>query len=202
MKSTFRVLKATLVGGLLFMVPVILVLVVLRHGVDMAKKIVKPVVVAYAPVHSVAGVTVATLAAAGLLALIALGLGLFSQTALGRRIRDWLENTILGRVPGYAILKGLVGDTVGVDAGDVAPALAWIEESWVYAFVMEVHPDGFRTVFVPAAPSPLTGAIYFLPEDRLRPLDLPVASVMKAIHRLGVGSAALLAGRLSAKPPG
>ena len=199
MDRMLRILKATLLGGLLFMVPVILVLVVLRHGVEMTKKVVSPVVAAYAPARTVAGVTVVTLAAVGFLVLIALGLGVFAQTRFGRHARDWMEDTILGRVPGYAILKGVVGDTVGMDTGGIVPALAWVEESWVYAFVMEVHPDGQRTVFIPAAPSPLTGAIYFLPEDRVRLLDAPPAAVMKAIHRLGQGSAAIVAGRLSAR---
>ena len=72
----------------------------------------------------------------------------------------------------------------------------------MYAFVLEVHPDGHRTVFVPGAPSPLSGAVYFLPEDRVRLLDVPVAPVMKALRGLGIGSAALLEGRLGPRPPG
>jgi hypothetical protein len=41
--------------------------------------------------------------------------------------------------------------------------------------------------------------VYFLPEDRVRPIDVPVAAVMKAIRGLGIGSAKLLEGRLSPK---
>ncbi len=200
MRGSLRVLKALLVGGVLFLFPLILMVMVLRHGVDLGKKVVKPIV-AVAPVQSVAGVTLATLAAVFLLVLLALALGLFAQTALGQRIKDSLEATILGRVPGYSILKGLVGGAETVDGVGATPALAWVEDSWVYAFVMEVHADGHRTVFVPGAPSPLSGAIYFLPEDRVRPLDVPVATVMRAIRRLGVGSAESLAGRLSVRPP-
>ena len=194
MKRTLRILKATLIGGLLFMVPLILMLVVLRKGIEFAKKIVTPVA-ALAPVESVAGVTIVTLVAALLLVLIAMGFGLFAQTRLGRRIRDWLESTVVGKVPGYSILKGILADPDGVSStADVKTALAWIEESWVYAFVLEVHPDGNLTVFVPGAPSPLAGAVYFLPEDRVRLLDVPVAPVMKALRGLGIGSAELLAG--------
>jgi uncharacterized membrane protein len=196
MKFAFRFLKATVVGGLLFMVPLILFLVVLRHGVEFAKKAVGPLA-GHLPVRSVAGVTVVTLASAVLLLLLALLAGLFSQTAAGQKLKDWLEYTIVGRMPGYSLLKGLVGESSDLERGaNVVPALAWIEESWVYAFVMEVHDDGNRTVFVPGAPSPLSGAIYFLPEDRIRPLDASTASVMASIHRLGLGSADILKGRL------
>ena len=200
MKRTLRILKATLIGGLLFMVPLILMLVVLRKGIEFAKKVVTPVA-ALAPVESVAGVTMVTLVAALLLVLIAMGFGLFAQTKLGQRIRDWLESTVVGKVPGYSILKGILADPDGVSStADVKTALAWIEESWVYAFVLEVHPDGNLTVFVPGAPSPLAGAVYFLPADRVRLLDVPVAGVMKALRGLGIGSAELLAGRLAPRP--
>ena len=202
MKSALRIFKATLVGGLLFMVPLILILVVLRHGIEFANKVVKPIA-SLSPVDGIAGVTIATLAAVLLLVLMALAFGLFAQTALGQRIRAWLEATVVGKVPGYSILKGILADSDGVsDSEDVTTALAWVEDCWVYAFVLEVHADGHRTVFVPGAPSPLSGAVYFLPEGRVRPIDVPVASVMKAIRGLGIGSAALLEGRLSAKSPG
>jgi uncharacterized membrane protein len=131
-----------------------------------------------------------------------MGFGLFAQTVLGGRIRAWLEATIVGKVPGYSILKGMLADSDAVsDTADVRTALAWIEESWVYAFVLEVHADGHRTVFVPGAPSPLAGAVYFLPEDRVRLLDVPVAPVMKALRGLGIGSAVLLDGRLGPRAP-
>jgi uncharacterized membrane protein len=201
MKTLFRFLKATLVGGLLLMVPLVLLLVVLRHAIDFAKKVVAPLV-KHLPVHTIGGVTVATLAAAAVLLLLALVAGLFAQTPTGRRVREWLEDTIVGKIPGYSIFRGIVGGTGGLEEGASAPqpALAWVEECWVFAFVMEVHADGHRTVFVPGAPSPLSGAIYFLPEDRLRTLDVPLAAVMKTIHRLGLGSADLLKGRLGARP--
>jgi uncharacterized membrane protein len=196
MKFALRFLKATLVGGFLFMVPFILLLVVLRHGVEFAKKAVGPLV-AHLPVRSVAGVTIATLAAAAVLLSVALVAGLIAQTSTGRKIKNWLENTIVGRMPGYSILKGLVGGAGDLEGGkQAAPALAWIEECWVYALVLEVHADGNRTVFVPGAPSPLSGAVYFLPEDRIRPLDVPLASVMATIHRMGIGSEEILKGRL------
>ena len=200
MKIFFRFVKASIIGGLLFMVPVILLLVVLKQGIDFAKKIVGPLVKPL-PVHAIGGVTVATLAAALVLALIALVAGLFAQTTAGRRVREWLENTIVGRMPAYSFIKGLLGGSSVLDDGETGtqPALVWVEECWVFGFIMESHADGHRTVFVPGAPSPLSGAIYFLPEDRVRLLDVPLAAVMKTIHHLGLGSADLVKGLLGAK---
>ena len=104
---------------------------------------------------------------------------------------------MLQRIPGFTLLKsmshGLVGER---DTSDVRVALAWIEESWVLAFVMERHGNGLNTVFVPSAPTPAAGAVYFLPDDRLKLLDVPVQAAMGCITRLGLGSRELVAGVL------
>jgi uncharacterized membrane protein len=63
----------------------------------------------------------------------------------------------------------------------------------VLAFVMERHGNGLSTVFVPSAPTPAAGAIYYLPDSRLRLLDVPVSAAIACITTLGVGSRQLLA---------
>jgi uncharacterized membrane protein len=196
MRFLWRFLKATLIGGFLFLVPLILFVVVIGKGVELAKKVVGPAV-AHLP-NSIGGVAVKTLAAAALLAVLALVVGLFAQTGVGRRVKDWLESTILGKIPAYSIVRGML-EPSGVVDERAKPALAWVEESWVYALVMEIHEDGHRTVFVPGAPSPLSGSLYFLPENRVRPLDVPLPTFLKEIRSMGVGSRKLLEGRLG--PP-
>ena len=197
MKALWRLLKATLIGGLLFLVPLILMVVVLGKGLELARKIVwsdrK-----HAPIHSVAGVTVVTLASAALLLAVALGVGVFARTAAGRRVKDWLESTILGKVPAYSIVRGMIAPSSLAD-GEATPALAWVEDSWVYALVMEIHEDGHRTVFLPGAPNPLSGSLYFLTENRVRPLDMTLPAFFKVIRSIGVGSKTALQGKLS--PP-
>jgi hypothetical protein len=87
----------------------------------------------------------------------------------------------------------MTGDIVGLGTGtEVAPPLARIEEAWVPGFVMERHASGLYTVFVPSAPTPLAGAIYYLTADRDKLLDIPTSAVVACIMRLGVGSRALL----------
>jgi len=104
MKLIPRFLKATIVGGLLFMVPIILMIVVLQKGVGMLRKVVVPLAAPF-PYHKIAGVGVATILAVVLIAVVSFVLGLAAQTSTGRRFRERLEWTILGKVPGYAMLK-------------------------------------------------------------------------------------------------
>ena len=56
---------------------------------------------------------------------------------------------------------------------------------------------GLYTVFVPSAPTPAAGSIYYLPEDRIKILNVPVSSAVACVTRLGLGSRELLARELA-----
>jgi len=200
MRLVPRFVKATIVGGLLFMVPIILMLLVLKQAVGMVRKAVTPVAVHF-PYHTIAGVSVTTILAAVLIVVVSFLLGLVAQTAAGRRVREWLEWTVLGKMPGYAILKGMLQGSTGLEHEDgVRVVLARLEDAWQIAFLVETHADGQCVVFVPGAPSPTSGSIYFLPEDRVRPTDIPMAKALSTIRHMGAGSEELLRGKLSEPP--
>jgi uncharacterized membrane protein len=190
---SFRSLLAILVRGVLFLVPLVLLVVLAREAVRLLSSATKPVT-QLVPAENVLGIAVVEIAAVILLALICFAAGLFAGTRFGGRLGARLERMILNRIPGFTLVKsmghGLVGER---DAADVRVALAWIEESWVLAFVMERHGNGLSTVFVPSAPTPAAGSVYYLPDDRLKLVDVPVQSAMACITRLGLGSRELLA---------
>ena len=75
-------LKATLVGGLMFLVPVVLLAVVLRHALQFAGKVAMPIA-KLLPISHFGGVAVATLIAAAILLLIAFLAGLLRARQRG-----------------------------------------------------------------------------------------------------------------------
>jgi uncharacterized membrane protein len=192
MKALTEFVKTTLVGGLLFLAPLVLVVLLLGQAVKMIETALGPVV-HLLPVTSVAGVAGATIAAAlGLVALCFLA-GLFARTRMARVVSGPLERVVLRRVPGYTFVKSVTGTFAGLEgAGEVSVALARIEDAWVLSFVLERHASGLSTVFVPSAPTPVAGSVYYLTEDRLRPLDVSVAAAIACMTRLGIGSRELL----------
>jgi uncharacterized membrane protein len=103
---------------------------------------------------------------------------------------------ILRRVPGFTFVKNIAHGLAGLESGsELSVALARIEDAWVLSFVVERHASGLFTVFVPSAPTPAAGSIYYLTEDRLKLLDVPVSAAMGCIMRLGIGSHELLDSR-------
>jgi uncharacterized membrane protein len=72
--------------------------------------------------------------------------------------------------------------------------LAQIEDAWQIAFLVERLEGGHMAVFVPGAPNPLSGSVYFMTQDRIKAVDIPASVAMKCLRRVGAGSNALLQG--------
>ena len=191
--------KATIVGGLLFMVPLILMVVVLQKGLGLVRKIVVPLA-KYFPERTFLGVGMTTILSIAVIVLLCFLFGLVARTAAGKKVRDWLEFTIMGKLPGYALVKGVIQGATGLEnEEDVTIALVRIEDAWQIGFVVEVHSDGHRTVYMPGVPNPASGSIFYMTEDRIRPIDAKMGQLLTVIRHLGIGSKDLLAGKLT--PP-
>ena len=201
MRLFSRFIKATIVGGLLFLVPLILMILVLQKGLGIVAKIVAPIVERY-PDHRILGVGLTTLLSLVVIVILSFLFGLIVRTRAGRRVRDWLEYTIMGKMPGYAIMKGMLQGATGLEKeAEQTVALVRIEDAWQLGFVVEVHADGHRTVYVPGAPNPSSGSIFYMTEDRIRPIDAKSHAVVMAIRHLGVGSKDFLKGKLGEPAP-
>jgi uncharacterized membrane protein len=81
------------------------------------------------------------------------------------------------------------------------PALAETEDALVPAFIVEELNDGPFTVFVPSAPTSLTGAIYVLTAARVHPVDVPFTQAIKVVTRWGSGSKDLIAAMENKRTP-
>ena len=184
-------LKATIVGGLLFLLPVALVLIVLRRAMQVAGKVAQPIS-ALLP-DALAGAVVATGIAVLLLVLVSFLAGLVARTNSGRRTMRLFENSLLGGIPQYQLVKGMAEGLAQVEnAEGVKPALVSIEGGWQIGYLLEPLENGWVTVFLPQAPTPMSGTVMYLPADRVRPLAIPMAKAMSIVRHIGVGSGAAL----------
>jgi uncharacterized membrane protein len=196
MKSFLQFFKTTIVGGILYLVPIIALIVVIGKAHEISSKIVAPLA-ARILVESVAGLAMARVLAIAAIVLFCFLAGLFAKTDLAKKIVNWVEATILSNLPGYAFMKSMGESMVGIEKEEAYEiVLARIEDAWQIAFLVERMEGGHVAVFVPGAPSPWSGSVYFMTEDRIKPLDIPIKAALSCVKRLGVGSKALLRGRL------
>jgi uncharacterized membrane protein len=182
-------LKTTFVGGLVFLVPVVLLAVLLRYAMQLADKVAKPIA-ALLPVSQVGGVAVTTVIAVSILVLIAFLAGLLSRTPVGRRITHWFEESILGGLPQYRMVKSLSEGLLQVESGvDMRPVLMHGDDGWMLGYQVEILPNGWVVVFLPSSPTPMQGSVVYVEPERIRQLDLTMVEAMQLVKRLGIGSA-------------
>lgn len=197
MRALGSFIRTTLIGGILFLLPIVVLIAVLGKAQDVTSRIVAPMA-ARMPVESVGGVAVAKILAIAVLALFCFCAGLLARTRLAKRSVGWLERGLLSYLPGYDFFKGISESLVGVEADHPQQVvLARIEEAWQIGFLMERVGDDYYAVFVPGAPSIWSGSVYFMTEDRFQRIHMSRADAMKCLRRLGEGTNALLAGEIA-----
>src|SRR5262245_38919556 len=108
MKTLTDFLRMTLVGGLLVVLPLWVSLLLLFKPIKGALAVLQPIaqLVPQNYVHR-------DVVALCVLVLICFGVGLLIRTGIGRRIGDWLERHLLGPLPGFSIIRGMVRQLAG-----------------------------------------------------------------------------------------
>ena len=192
MPGFLKFLRSTLVAGILFLLPLILVIAILEKALEIAAKVVTPLA-RMLPVHSVIGLSTPIFLAIGLLLGLCLLCGLVGRTRAAGRLVAWLEGGVLSSVPGYAFIRDMGQSMLGITPQHEQQAvLVRFDNSWQIAFLMERLADGRAAVFVPNAPSPWSGSVHIMAEDRVANISRPPAAALKCLQRLGDGSGALL----------
>src|SRR5262245_5759379 len=188
MKNVIEFVVMSFVGGLVIVLPVYLSLLLLLKAMHAVAGLVRPIsklLPKWFPAEQVLSL---------LLVLIACFLiGAAVATPAGRAARERIERSLFERIPGYALFRSLTQQLAGDREEHVwKPALAEIEEALVPAFIIEEFEDGRFTVFVPSAPTPLSGSIYILTPERVHPVDVPFTHAIKSLSRWGFGSKELV----------
>lgn len=195
MKSFLRFLRTTLVGGALFLVPIVALLIILGKALALAYKVVRPLE-EHLPADSGLGIGTPVLLAVSALVLFCFFAGFFARTVFAQKMVLKLEEGALSSFPGYEFLKATSANLLGSESRTMHPVvLVRSNDAWQLAFLIERLGNGHVVVFVPGAPNPQAGEIYFMAADQVRSTNVPPTSALKLMKRMGVGSKALMEGR-------
>jgi uncharacterized membrane protein len=177
-------------------VPIIVLVAILGKAHAISSRIVTPLAERLA-FDSIIGVSAPRFLAIALIVLFCFITGLLARTSRARRLQDRLEGTILSRIPGYTLIKGIAESVAGTDRATIRQAvLVRIEDAWQIGLLVDRVEPGHVAVFVPGAPDPKSGSVYFLTEDRIKNVDLSLTSALDCVRGAGKGSGAMLGGKL------
>jgi uncharacterized membrane protein len=196
-------LKMTIIGGALFLLPVALVVFLLSHALRLTRGFAEPISkgLHLDQLGAIAGIGAATALSFLVLVLISFAAGFVARTAVGRRISRWSENSLLGGLPQYQLMKSMAEGLAHLETSNgLTPALVNIEDGWQIGYLLEKLENDWVAVFLPQAPTPMSGNVMYLPAKRVRPLGITMVQAMSIVKAIGAGSAAALHG-VDLSPP-
>lgn len=196
MKSIFKIIKATFLGGILFLAPLVVLLVILEKGYGIIQKITLPLAEHLPRIH-VLGIALQELAGIIIIILICFVAGLLAKTAKAKNLIQKLEDGILSFVPGYSFMKNMNENIMGLESkDDLKVILVPTDAGLQFAFLIEEINENKFAVFIPDAPNPWSGSVVFVEKKDITDVDISQKQALGCIRKLGFGSKVLLKNKL------
>lgn len=188
MKNVVDFLRATLRGGILFLMPLVVLAVVLNKAIAFVTSVIRPLADRIPDSLGLGSAKVAVLAGVFILVVCFLA-GLLSRTAIARRQVKMLEESILSYLPGYEFLKQEGASVLGEDAAKVQDVvLVRIGNSFRIGLRTEDIGDNWHSIFVPNSPNPHGGGVFIVEKSHVFSCNTPLASALQALRRSGAGA--------------
>ncbi len=188
-------IKTTVIGGVVFLIPVIVLVMVIGKALEITGKIAAPIANSL-PGYTIAGPILSHVVAAAILVAVCFVAGIVAKAAIARKAVDSLERNVVSKVPAYAFLKTKTQSIFSeADAEGMTPVIARLGDSWQIAFEVERAEPDRVVIFIPGAPDPWSGSVCVVAADQITPLDLPLTAVTKCAKSLGKGTNQLISGQ-------
>jgi uncharacterized membrane protein len=182
MKILFQHLKSTIISGIVFLIPVFVIIVILQNLFAKLTGFGKQLS-AMLGIKTVAGVGAATIGTTIVLILAFYGFGLLFRIAMFSSLRNWIDKGLMF-IPGYVNYKVKMEEKLMPKT-----------ESRVAAFIRtgDIERPGFLvhreknkcTVFIPNTPDTDTGQVWIVDEHQVRELGTADAAFLNGIRHSG-----------------
>jgi uncharacterized membrane protein len=186
MNSFTKFLRATLTGGILFLLPVVLVVVIFNKAFHILKEISAPLNKKMPDI--IFGLDGSNLLTILLLIVICFFSGLMFRSSWVRNLVASLEENVLSFLPGYVLLKSVTSDAIGERSETkMTTVLVRDGEVWNIGFLVE-EVGNLCTVFIPEAPRHDSGEVKIVPADWVKKTNVTTNRATRSLKRYGKGA--------------
>ena len=156
-------LKTTAIGGLIFLLPLIVVGALLGQVVQIVLMVAE-VLGEWIPVNTVGGWALVFVLAVVVVLLCCFLAGLAARRSLAKRFAQTIEKNLLLLFPRYAIFKDQMAGTIGGDESKprLKPVLVEFNDATRIAFEVERIDAGPVAIYLPGAPDPWSGSVVYM----------------------------------------
>lgn len=185
MKHVLFFVRSTITGGVLFLLPAVLLYVLVGEGFAILMKLSEPL--SRRMPERIFGFDGSKIVTLLLLLLICFLAGLLFRSAKVKALFSSVEQKLLVFIPGYILIKSIAADALGENLDEkLTPVMVQDGENWNLGFLVE-EGSGYSTVFLPDAPKHDAGEVKLVPTRYIRKLDIPANKFTKCINTYGKG---------------
>jgi uncharacterized membrane protein len=189
MKSLAQFVRSTLTGGVMFLLPVVLVIVIIKKATEVLSKVVSPFS-KWLPDNDIfLGMDGHNLIAIALLIIVCFFGGLLFRSRHTQKSINKLEEHVLTYIPGYTLIKSVTSDALHADTEVfLKPVIVKGEDSMNLGFLVEETEAGLCTVFIPEAPRFDSGEVKIVNVSQIQKLNVPNNHVTRSLRSFGRGA--------------
>jgi uncharacterized membrane protein len=183
-----KLIRTTVTGALVFLLPFGILAFFVGKIVKTAHKLVEPIS-DHLPMKTVAGMSATILVALIGIIMVSFLAGLLAQSRIARGLVQQMETHFLGRLPAYGLLKSLSNDVIAPgETAEHPVVLVRFDDSWQLGVLMGPTADGtHRVVFIPDSPTPQSGTVMIVEAERLRETEIPLTKMFSTLSARGLG---------------
>jgi uncharacterized membrane protein len=186
-KRTLNFLKTTAIGGIFFLLPLIIIGTFLAKFAQFSIATAKAID-GYIPLAAIGGY--AMLLVVGIAAIVGLcfAAGLLAKRSIAQRFTESIEKQLQIAFPRYAIVKDRISGNIG--GGHFKSELKSLlvrGHDGFYRLGIEVERNetGWVTVYFPGSPDPWSGSVAIVPQESLSPVTVDFLTAMTTLEKLG-----------------
>lgn len=193
MKALWNFIRTTVIGGLLFLVPLVVLIVILMQAFGLMLDIAEPLGDLF-PVDNIGGVALANILVIFLLLLLCFIAGLVATRRVFTNFQDYIERKILMKIPGYGFIRGITRSFKmdNETSESFIPVFVRIADFEQMGLEIERSASGKVVVYLPGSPNAWSGTIIYTHQDKIKKIDISVTDAMGYMEQLGMGSSLFL----------
>lgn len=191
MKHIISIIKATFIGGLVFLVPFFIVVMILVKTFEIMRRLIAPWVVKLG-IHAIEGRLAIALIVILILVLICFVAGIVARSGVISARFPVLDMIAARLIPGYQILKAQSSEKGAMNVQNPWQAVCIkLETSWRVGFIVEQSAGDYRTVFIPESPKMDSGEVHVLAVQEMEFVPIPADQAHACLRQFGTGAGAM-----------
>lgn len=192
MKNFLGFLKTTILGGVIFLLPLALLIFLGSQAFQIMTRITEPIL-SWIPQNVIEGMLLRQLLVIFALLLICFIAGFVAKSVFGNRFFTYIEGKLC-ELPGYSLVKARLTGSIGssLEKEHFKPVIVILESKEQIGFEVERIPPNRVVLFLPGSPDPWTGEVIIVETDQVKPLAADMHETLKVFNNLGRGASSVI----------